>query len=108
MPKGSKEGIGIGLADKERTKWSDVGSTNCSTLHTGFGVCENDGFHGDIEYFYEVIFELTEVKEGEYMSKTYINIYETAKEDWLKPIKRENLKLIKTIQIKENAKDKSN
>jgi len=94
-------------ADKN-LKWSDVGSTNVSTLHTGFGVCENDGFHGDIEYFYEVVREVTETKKGEYKTKTKILVYEIEQKDFSKPIKRENLKLIKTVEIKPQEEKQGN
>lgn len=91
---------GVGqFPDSERKKWSDISSTNCSTLHIGFGVCENDGFHGDIEYFYEVVYEFLKAKP-----KVYIKVYEIVQKDYSKPITRKNLKLIKTIQIKEQTK----
>lgn len=41
-----------------RKKWSDMGGTNCSGLHTGFGVCNNKEIHGDTAYFYRVITSL--------------------------------------------------
>ena len=93
------------ISDKYETespnaKWSDVGSTNCSVLHTGFGVCENDGFHGDIEYFYEVVCEVIQDKIFSKTGKIYINVYEINHNDYSKPITRENLKLIKTVQVK--------
>ena len=87
------------IADKN-LKWSDNNPTNVSTLHTGFGICENDGFHGDIEYFYEVVREVTELEKHKWKTETKILVYEIIQKDYSKPIKRENLKLIKTVKIK--------
>lgn len=98
-PKGNNESGGI-YADDKREKWSNVGSTNVSILHTGFGVCENEEFHGDIEYFYQVVRETIEKKKGEFKTKTYILVYKIEQKDYSKPVTRKNLKKIKTIQIK--------
>lgn len=91
LPKGSKE---RGLVDNTRKKWSDFGSTNCSMLHTGFGICENDEFHGDIEYFYEVIHSET--------NTIVIKAYEVQFSQ--KALKRKDFKLIKEVKVnlKEN------
>ena len=50
----------------------------------GFGICSND-FHGDIEYFYEVI-------EGN--RDVTVKVYETGR-----PVRRKNFKLIKTVKL---------
>ena len=89
------------IKDNPKLKWYDNQPSNCSDLHIGFGVCENDGFHGDIAYFYEVIVNVEEITEGNYTQETTILCYEINRESWDKPIKRDNLKLIKTIKLKE-------
>lgn len=53
-PKGVTAPDGGTNMEDTRLKWSDNGPTNCSMLHTGFGVCENDEIHGDTAYFYVV------------------------------------------------------
>ena len=92
-----------GEIEDTNLKWSDNQPTNCSILHTGFGICENDGFHGDIEYFYEVVLNSEEVISNKFKRELLIKCYEIKRENWDKPIKRENLKLIKTIKINEKA-----
>jgi hypothetical protein len=74
--------------DKERSKWSDCGSTGCSTLHTGFGVCNNDEFHGDIEYYY-----IVDVLMKDQKTKITINAYDT----WSKTMK--DIKPIETVDV---------
>lgn len=77
--------------ENKNLKWSDNQPTNCSTLHIGFGICENDGFHGDIEYFYEVVYKDKKIE---------ILTYEVERTSWDKPVTRKNLKLIKTTKVK--------
>lgn len=48
--------------DGEREKWNDLGRTNASHQHIGFGVGAPDEFHGDIDYFYEVVLDEDVVK----------------------------------------------
>lgn len=80
-------------------KWHDVENTNVSNLHTGFGICENDGFHGDIEYFYEVVYEVIETEKNMYEEKTYINVYNVEQKDYSKPVTRKSLKLITEFDV---------
>jgi len=88
-----KYGGGLDEKDKKR-KWSDPQDFN-STLLVGFGICEKDDFHGDIEYFYEVIIE---VGQGSTEKKTTIKVYEI---DYEKEVVRKNFKLIDTIVVDE-------
>lgn len=81
-----------GKVENPKLKWSDNKLTNMSSLHIGFGICDVNEFHGDIAYFYEVITQ--ENKD------TIIKCFEVIIKDWNKPIKKGNLKLIKTIKVK--------
>jgi hypothetical protein len=54
-----------------KSKWSDVGPTNCSQLHTGFGVCNNKELHGDIAYFYRVIASLEDKDKDNIIIECY-------------------------------------
>ena len=93
--KGGKEmkgGKTMPNIDTERKKWSDVGSTGCSVLHIGFGVCDPKEFHGDIEYYYRVI-----VEDGKPEIK--IEVYEVERKDWKTPVTMKSMKLIKTEKI---------
>lgn len=76
--------------DKERSKWSDNGSTNCSILHIGFGVCDPKHFHGDIEYYYRVVIERETPR---------IEVYKVERENWNKPVTMKNMKLIETVKL---------
>jgi len=78
-------------------KWSVPQDFN-SVLLMGFGICEKDGFHGDIAYFYNVITDLT-IKNGMFHKvKTGIKCFKVpCKEERLT---KEDFKLIKTIEIK--------
>ena len=84
---------------KERglNKWNEPQDYN-SPLLIGFGICEKDDFHMDIEYFYNVITDLT-VNRGIFNKvKTEIKYFKVpCKEERLT---KEDFKLIKTIKIK--------
>jgi len=78
-----------------KIKWSDPQQYN-SALLLGFGICEKNGFHGDIEYFYEVV---VETGEGIFPKaiKITIKVYKVKFE---KKIKRGNFELIDTIVVR--------
>ena len=89
------EKYGGGLDDKGKPKkWSDPQDFN-SMLLLGFGICEKDCFHGDIEYFYEVIVRLDSgvIDREEKGGGIIIKVYKT---DYEKEYKRENFELIAT------------
>jgi hypothetical protein len=77
--------------ENKNLKWSDNQLTNCSILHIGFGICENDEFHGDIEYFYEVINKDKTIK---------IKAYKVDRENWDEEITKKNMKFIKQTIVK--------
>src|SRR3990167_642884 len=52
----------------------------------GFGICENDGFHGDIEYFYEVVRERIQENEVSFKTTTKILVYTVERKDYDHPI----------------------
>ena len=79
-----------GKTEDPNKRWSDTEPTNISMLHTGFGVCNNDEFHGDIEYFYEVI------SSAENNQNIIIKCYEVGEDKK----KKEDFKLLKTIKVK--------
>ncbi len=88
---------GGGIDDKGKPKkWSDPQDFN-STLLLGFGICEKDCIHGDIEYFYEVIVPLGDgiINRVEDGKSIIIKVYKT---DYKKEYKRENFKLVDTIE----------
>lgn len=93
-----------GKEENPKLKWSDNNTTNMSSLHTGFGICGNDEFHGDIEYFYQVIYEVIETKKNEFKRKIKIIPYEVKRENWDKPINWDNLVQIKdkVVEISDN------
>ena len=74
----------------------------------GYGVCENDEFHGDLAYFYELVNEITETEKNCFKIELNLFVYginkEKTKQGFLKPTKRENLKLIKTVKISTKTK----
>lgn len=78
-------------------KWHNLNKECPDNLHIGFGVCENDEFHGDIEYFYELIREEVQVDEVKFSTKTYLLVYKVESKDYSKPITRKNLKQIDKI-----------
>ena len=93
------EKYGGGIDDKGKSiKWSDPQDFN-SILLLRFGICEKDDFHGDIEYFYEVI---VEVGQGSTAKKVTIKVYKT---DYEKEYKRENFELIDTVVVEEKGGD---
>lgn len=67
------------------------------------GICENDQFHRDLAYFYELVNTITETKKNEYIKSMNIFVYNVKREKtpkgFLKPITRENLRLIKKIKV---------
>jgi len=86
--------FGGGIDEKGRkAKWSDPQGFN-STLLLGFGICEKDDFHADIEYFYEVI---VEVEQGTLEKNTTIKVYEIDHEEEI--VERKNFRLIDTIVV---------
>lgn len=86
--------------DEERKKWSDFGSTNYGVLHTGFGVCQNDELHGDVEYFYVVRNEGNKIKADVYdmHPKTNFEVKE-----WIKKVneyRKRKDNLLRQLRIK--------
>ena len=61
----------------------------------GFGICENEEFHGDIVYFYEVVNEVTEAIKNKFKTILKVLVYKVEQSDYHKPVKRSDLKLIK-------------
>ena len=93
-----KYGGGIDKKGQE-LKWSVPQDFN-STLLIGFGICEKDGFHGDIAYFYNVITDLT-IKNGMFHKvKTEIKCFEVPLKEGDERLTKEDFKLIKTVKIK--------
>lgn len=76
-----------GKIEDPNKRWSDIESTGNSPLHIGFGVCNNDEFHGDIEYFYEVAYSNEK-------DDIVIRCYEVEGD------KKEEFKLLKTVKVK--------
>lgn len=64
----SKRNFETYLKDGER--WNDVNGNSIS--HIGFGVCAEDCWHGDLEYYYEVFAESNTVKIYKMPSKELI------------------------------------
>ena len=87
-----------GSIENSKLKWADNQQTNMSQLHTGFGICENDEYHCDIEYFYVVEREVSG-KENKVMTK--IIRYKVEAKDWSNPITKKNLKLVSETIIDE-------
>lgn len=85
--------------DEERKKWSDNGSTNCSNLHIGFGICprRKHELHGDIEWFYEV-----ELLEG---GKQDIKVFRVSHDSFDKPLGKENLHKLSDAELKKEMRD---
>ena len=83
----------------QKLKWSVPQGFN-STLLMGFGICEKDNFHGDIEYFYNVMSDLS-VKNGMFHKvKTEIKCFEVPFKEGDDKLTKEDFKLINTIKIK--------
>ncbi|MBA7561172.1 hypothetical protein ES695_16280 [Candidatus Atribacteria bacterium 1244-E10-H5-B2] len=80
-------------------KWSVPQDFN-SVLLMGFGICEKDDFHGDIQYFYNVITDLT-VNRGMFSKvKTEIKCFKVPFKEGDERLTKKDFKLIKTIKIK--------
>jgi len=82
--------------DKDKNlKWDSIQSTNTSILHIGFGVCDVNSFHGDIEYFYEIITD----ENG----KVSINVYKVPSWD---SKSKDDFKLMFTCTLAQLNNDK--
>jgi len=96
------ESYGGGMdKDGNKVPWHKKPQDMNSMLLLGFGVCEKNGFHGDMEYFYEVIVKLGEgfIARDEGIT---IKVYDAhCVGDWAKGKERKDFKLIDTIIIKE-------
>jgi len=68
-----------------------------------FGICENDEFHMDLAYFYQLVYELTEIKKKEYSKKLTLFVYKPEyqkyKNGFRKPLTKNDLKLIKKLRM---------
>ena len=80
-------------------KWSIPQDFN-SILLIGFGICEKDSFHGDIEYFYTVITNLTIKNCLSRSHKTEIKCFKVPFKEGDVRLTKEDFELIKTIKIK--------
>lgn len=80
-------------------KWSEPQNFN-SILLIGFGICEKDNFHGDIEYFYNVINNLTIKNCLSRSYKTEIKYFKVPFKEGDERLTKKDFKLIKTIKIK--------
>ena len=80
-------------------KWSDAQDFN-SILLIGFGICEKENFHGDIEYFYNVITDIN-IKNGILGdAKTIIKCYEVPFKEGDEKLTKKDFKVVETIKIK--------
>lgn len=61
---------------KKIPAWDSIQSTNISYQYIGYGICENDEFHGDIEYFYSVVIDMTGAIGTEDKPTITINCYD--------------------------------
>jgi len=92
------KGKRIEYIKNKNVKWNDtfLGDTN---LHLGFGICENDQFHGDIEYYYKVIVDMT-IQDKDGFNKATIKI-ECYKVNWIgKDYSKHRFKKIKEVKVK--------
>jgi len=81
-----------------KKKWSDPQDFN-STLLIGFGICEKDCFHGDIEYFYQVITNINwDNNLHNKLMGVKIKCFDVPFKE--RELIRKDFKLIKTIKIK--------
>ena len=84
--------------EEKNKKWSEPQSYN-SNLLLGFGICEKDVFHGDIDYFYQVIVDIKwDNSMSSEVKSVKIKCYEVPYVDG--KLKRSDFKLIDTIKIK--------
>ena len=94
-------GRALGLTEKgEPRRWDCKEAEEESSLiiKIGFGVCNNDELHGDIQYFYEVI------SKGD-SDEIIIKVYDVHQKDWSQPVTKADLKLKKTIKVINELKE---
>lgn len=87
---------------KRRTnlKWDDkeVEKDCNNVLKLGFGVCNNYEFHGDIEYLYRVICDVTRLR---------IEVYAVVNTSYDEPITEYNFRLLGRLQVPDDLSDEN-
>lgn len=70
---------------REGEKWDDKDSN--SICHIGFGVCAKDCWHGDLEYYYEVLLNDDTTKSKIVKSKVYqVKVYKMPDRKYIKTV----------------------